>query len=196
MALLLKAGREPAESWIEAFGRALPDLEVRVWPDCGDRKDIEFALVSRMPHGELRTFPNLRFIATMSVGLEHLFEDPQLPAHVPLIRSVNPQRAATMAEYVMMHVLRYHRRLPEYQAQQRHRQWKRLPQRLASEVRIGIMGLGTLGSIVGKRRACSTSMSPAGRARPISTRASSISSDRTAYTRSWRGAICWSACCH
>jgi glyoxylate/hydroxypyruvate reductase A len=151
MALLLKAGREPVESWIEAFGKVLPDLEVRVWPDCGDRKDIEFALVSRMPHGELQTFPNLRFVATMSVGLEHLFEDPHLPDHVPLIRSVNPQRAATMAEYVMMHVLRYHRRLPEYEAQQRKRQWKRLPQQLASEVRIGIMGLGTLGSTVAEK---------------------------------------------
>jgi glyoxylate/hydroxypyruvate reductase A len=151
MALLLKAGREPAETWIEAFANAVPDLEVRVWPDCGDPADIQFALVSRMPHGKLRTFPNLRFIATMSVGLEHLFEDPTLPDHVPLIRSVNPQRAATMSEYVLSHVLRYHRRWPDYQAQQRAKHWERLPQRLAEETRIGILGLGTLGSATAEK---------------------------------------------
>lgn len=151
MTLLLKAGREPAETWVEAFRREMPELEVRVWPECGDRSAIEFALVSRMPPGELRTFPNLRFIATMSVGLEHLLSDPHLPAHVPLVRSVNPKRAATMAEYVVLHVLRYFRRLPEYQAQQRDRRWQPLSQRLSEEVRIGIMGLGTLGSAVAER---------------------------------------------
>jgi glyoxylate/hydroxypyruvate reductase A len=151
MALLLKAGREPVETWLEAFSRVLPDLEVRVWPECGDRKDIEFALVSRMPHGELRSFPNLRFAATMSVGVEHLLNDPLLPDHLPLVRSVNPKRASTMAEYVTFHVMRYFRRFPEYQAQQREGRWKKLPQRLTEEVRIGIMGLGTLGSAVAER---------------------------------------------
>lgn len=145
MVLLLKAGREPAESWVAAFGALLPDLEVRVWPDCGRREDVEFALVSHMPHGELATFPNLRFVASMSVGVEHLLDDPHLPPHLPLVRSVNPQRSASMAQYVLLHVLRYFRRLPDYQAQQRAKHWERLPQRHAQDLRVGVMGLGSLG---------------------------------------------------
>ena len=148
MVLLLKAGRESAESWVEAFGEHLPDLEVRVWPDCGKPEDIQYALVSRMPGGELSGFPNLRFIASMSVGVEHLLNDAELPKGVPLVRNINTQRASTMAEYVTYHVLRYFRRFPEYQAQQAAKIWKRLPKRDAAETRIGIMGLGSLGLTV------------------------------------------------
>jgi glyoxylate/hydroxypyruvate reductase A len=144
MVLLLKGGREPIENWVAAFGKVLPDLEVRVWPDCGRREDVEFALVSNMPHGALATFPNLRFVASMSVGVEHLLEDPQLP-DVPLVRSVNSQRSATMAQYVLLHVLRYLRRMPDYEAQQQAKVWQRLPYRDAKDMRVGIMGLGSLG---------------------------------------------------
>lgn len=148
MVLLLKAGRESAESWIKAFGDSMPELEVRVWPDCGNRQDIEYALVSRMPDGELSKFPNLRFIASMSVGVEHLLDDPDLPKAVPLVRNINTLRASTMAEYVTYHVLRHFRRFPEYEAQQAAKIWKMLPKRDAAETRVGIMGLGSLGLAV------------------------------------------------
>lgn len=151
MALLLKAGREPAETWIEAFNALMPELEIRVWPDCGKREDIQFTLCSRLPHGEYPTFPNLKFVCSMSVGLEPLLEDPSLPKDIPIIRSVNPQRAATMSEYVTFHVLRYFRRFPEYQAQQTAKIWKMLPQADAADVRVGILGLGTLGRAVAEK---------------------------------------------
>lgn len=145
MVLLLKAGREAPETWIKAFHDQLPDLEVRVWPDCGRAEDITYALVSRMPPGSLAAFPNLRFIASMSVGVEHLLTDPTLPSGVPLVRNVNPQRASTMAEYVTYHVLRHFRRFPEYEAQQKAKIWKRMPKRDAADTQIGFLGLGSLG---------------------------------------------------
>lgn len=145
MALLLKAGREPVDNWVKAFAALMPELEVRVWPDCGNREDILFTLASRLPEGEYRTFPNLKFIASMSVGVEPLLNDPTLPKDIPLIRSVNPQRTATMSEYVTLHVLRHFRRFPEYQAQQAAKVWKMLPQADAADTRVGILGLGTLG---------------------------------------------------
>lgn len=151
MVLLLKAGRESAESWVQAFSDAMPELEVRVWPDCGNKQDVEYALVSRMPGGELSSFPNLRFIASMSVGVEHLLDDPELPKGIPLVRNINSQRASTMAEYVTYHVLRDFRRFPELEAQQAAKIWKRLPKRDAAETRIGIMGLGSLGLTVAEK---------------------------------------------
>ncbi len=149
--LLLKAGREPADTWLNAFATLMPELEVRVWPECGKREDIQFTLCSRLPHGEYPTFPNLKFVCSMSVGLEPLLDDPTLPKHLPIIRSVNPQRSATMAEYVVFHVLRYFRRVPEYEAQQRAKIWKMLPQADAADMRIGILGLGTLGRTVAEK---------------------------------------------
>lgn len=151
MALLVKPGRETPESWIAAFAELMPDLEVRIWPHYGDPQDIEFAAVSRMPSGALRQFPNLRFIASIPVGVDHLLNDPDLPPHVPLVRSVNAERSGSMAEYVVLHVLRYFRRFPDYQEQQQRRHWERLPQRWAAEFRVGLMGLGALGRAAAER---------------------------------------------
>ena len=148
MVLLLKAGRETPESWLKAFADTMPELEVRLWPDCGKPEDVQYALVSRMPGGELRQFPNLRFIASMSVGVEHLLDDPELPLGIPLVRNINPQRASTMAEYVTYHVLRQFRQFPIYEAQQAAKVWQRHPKQDAAETRVGIMGLGSLGRTV------------------------------------------------
>lgn len=147
MALLMHGGRQPIDDWLKAFAQLMPDLELRVWPDVGRREDIEFAFVTRMPHGELATFPNLRFIASISVGVTHLLEDPSLP-DVPLVRSVNPERSTSMAHYVLLHVLRHFRRFGDYQTAQKSKQWERLPQRDAKDLRIGVMGLGSLGLAV------------------------------------------------
>ncbi len=144
-ALLLKAGRESAGAWLDAFAKLMPELEVRVWPDCGKREEILFSYASRLPYGEYLTFPNLRFIGSTSVGLEPLLDDPTLPAHVPVIRSINPHRTSTMAEYVTLHVLRHFRSDDAYHAQQKAKIWKMLPQRDAADVRVGMLGCDTLG---------------------------------------------------
>src|SRR3546814_9859398 len=51
-----------------------------------------------------------------------------------------------MIEYVVLHVLRHHRSQPELEAQQRRREWKDPVAPLAPDRRVGVMGLGTLGS--------------------------------------------------
>jgi glyoxylate/hydroxypyruvate reductase A len=50
-----------------------------------------------------------------------------------------------MTETVVLHVLRHHRQLPQYLAQQRRREWKKLPQPSPAERGVGILGIGTLG---------------------------------------------------
>jgi glyoxylate/hydroxypyruvate reductase A len=50
-----------------------------------------------------------------------------------------------MAEYVLLHVLRYHREQPALDAQQRARQWRIIASPAASHRRVGIMGLGAMG---------------------------------------------------
>ena len=50
-----------------------------------------------------------------------------------------------MAEYVTLHVLRYHRQMAEMALNQSRKTWKWLPPVPASERRIGIMGGGVMG---------------------------------------------------
>ena len=55
---------------------------------------------------------------------------------------------AAMTETVLAHVLDWHRLHFRYRAQQKDRIWQELPQVLARERTIGILGLGELGSVV------------------------------------------------
>jgi glyoxylate/hydroxypyruvate reductase A len=56
-----------------------------------------------------------------------------------------------MAEYVLLHVLRFHRRLPEVEAAHQARQWTQFLAPLASEVTVGLMGVGNLGGFVAQK---------------------------------------------
>ena len=50
-----------------------------------------------------------------------------------------------VTEYVVLHVLMYHRRQRLYDAQQRERLWRAHDQPAAGEVSVGVMGLGVIG---------------------------------------------------
>ena len=51
-----------------------------------------------------------------------------------------------MVEYVSLHVLYHHRRMSEFRELQGRKVWKYLAEPAAHEVRVGLMGLGVLGS--------------------------------------------------
>lgn len=143
--------KERMQSWFDIFERELPDTEVVLWPDYGDPKDVEFVIASALPPGEFAKFTNLKFIASMAVGVERLLGDETLPAHIPIVRSVNPARGETMTEYAVLHTLRYARRLPDYEAHQREERWQRLPDPAAEDIGVGVMGLGNLGAMAAER---------------------------------------------
>jgi glyoxylate/hydroxypyruvate reductase A len=151
MTLLIKPGRESVENWIAAIGKALPDIEIRIWPDVGDRAEVEFILANELPPGAFATFPNLRFVAGTAVGVERLLKDPDLPPDIPILRQVNTERAATMAGWVLYQVLGHHRRFDEYRANQAARHWEHLRYPSPVDMRVGVMGLGTLGGTVARR---------------------------------------------
>jgi glyoxylate/hydroxypyruvate reductase A len=145
VALLLTPLDEPVDAWVAAFDRELPDLQLRCWPDIGNRGVIELAVIGTLPHGELARLPCLRLIASIFAGQDLLLSDPMLPAGVPIVRTGDPEGDPMMTEFVLLHVLRHHRNMPAYARAQTARHWGRLPQARACERRVGIMGLGPIG---------------------------------------------------
>lgn len=146
MALIFRTEFSRVPVWREAFERQMPDLDFRVWDQPGDIGDIEFALVWKPPRGVLRTFPNLKVIFSVGAGVDHLFGDPELPAGVPVVRMIEPELTRGMTEYVVLHVLRHHRRQHEMEANQRARKWEQVITPTAPARKVGIMGLGELGA--------------------------------------------------
>jgi glyoxylate/hydroxypyruvate reductase A len=145
MILVLKPGRLPAQHWLDAFATKMPELEVRVWPDVGDRAEVDVLLTVRIAKGEVARFPNLKFIALIAAGADRLLEDPDIPPHLPIVRAVNPEMALTMKAWVVYQVVRYHREMAQYEADQAAHRWNRRAVAPPREVRIGVMGLGVLG---------------------------------------------------
>jgi glyoxylate/hydroxypyruvate reductase A len=129
-----------------AFAREFdPALDVRIAPDIGKAEEIEYALAWQPPKGLLETLPNLRLIVSVGAGVDALLADSSLP-DVPMVRFVDPDLTGRMTEYVALHVLYHHRRMSEFRELQARKVWKYLPEPAAHEVRVGLMGLGVLGT--------------------------------------------------
>src|SRR5690349_996735 len=114
MALLLNPMSGAPEAWRAAMDAVLPGVEVRMWPEVGEPADIEFAFVSKMPLAELKRFPKLKLIGSMLAGVDHLVASKDLPPGIPLVRTGAPDGDPMMTEFALLHVLRHHRRVPEY----------------------------------------------------------------------------------
>jgi glyoxylate/hydroxypyruvate reductase len=146
VALLFLSDSDDPAAWRAALAKRLPGLDMRAWPETGAAADIDAALVWNHPPGELRKYPNLRAVLSLGAGVNHILDDPDLPADVPIARIVDPALATGMAEYAALAVLRYHRNFDAYERSQREQRWKRLPIPITAERRVGVLGLGEIGS--------------------------------------------------
>jgi glyoxylate/hydroxypyruvate reductase A len=151
MALLFRSTVDSAARWRSQLTRLTHELDVRVWPEIGDPTEIDYALVWRPETGFLASLPSLKLILSLGAGVDHLLGDPQLPRHIPIVRLVDPHMTDAMSEYVILQVLRLHRRDLDYRAQQEAGIWRELDQQNAAEQRVGILGLGELGQDAAKK---------------------------------------------
>jgi len=147
--LLFKTEFADPPPWKAALQQNMPDLEVRLWPDIGDARDIEYALVWKPPADLFDALPNLKVIFSLGAGLDHLLNGVRLPAGVPVVRMQDTALTEGMSEYTVYMALRHLRNMAVYEQQQNTRQWRQhLPQLRASEVRAGVLGMGVIGSAV------------------------------------------------
>jgi glyoxylate/hydroxypyruvate reductase A len=134
-----------ASSWVKHLRMQGPEVDLRVWPETGPREEIELVLCWKHPLGELRNYPNLKCIASLGFGVDHILRDPGLPPGVPVARLVDEGMTRAMSEYVIAAVLNHTRRFDLFRQDQSQRVWRPRRPLHAPEVRVGIMGLGTLG---------------------------------------------------
>ena len=142
--LLAIMGWDP-KSWDQLFRTLAPQRDFRLWPEqARNPADIAYACVWKPPHGMLAEHRNLKAVFSLGAGVDDILTDIELP-NVPIVRVVDADLTMRMTEYVVLHVLTYHRQQRLYESQQRVRMWHEHEQAAASDVSVGIMGLGELG---------------------------------------------------
>jgi glyoxylate/hydroxypyruvate reductase A len=147
MAILLSTKAHTMQDWKAALLAVDPSLEIRLFPDAGDPAEIEAAVVwTAHDMMELRRYPNLKLIVSMGAGVDHLLRAPGPPPGIPVARLKDVLLTSAMAEWVLLNVLRFHRQDPEYRALQQRKEWLELSAPSTAERRIGILGIGELGS--------------------------------------------------
>jgi len=152
MSILYRSDAARAAAWAKYFAEHAPDLDFRVWPDAGDLKKVEYLIAWQAPAGFLGELPNLKVLFSSGAGVDHV-DFSAVPAHIPLVRMVEPVIIKGMVEYVSLAVLALHRDFFDYVAHKAAREWNPLEVPPASARTIGVMGLGSLGCAVLERLA-------------------------------------------
>jgi glyoxylate/hydroxypyruvate reductase A len=132
-----------AQAWRDTFAAQLPDTEIRVWPEAGNLADIEYLAFMNPDFGALPTFPNLKAMFSRSAGVESFIDHPKLPK-AALCKVEPPGGDPMMTEYVVMHVLRFHRDMPGYAEAQARREWRRVTIVRPEQRRVGFLGFGMM----------------------------------------------------
>jgi glyoxylate/hydroxypyruvate reductase A len=146
MTLLVALTGWDVEPWVRRFQNLLPDRKIVTLGEPFDRRDAEYVAAWKHPPGSLAGLPNLVAIFSLGAGVDHLIGDPRLP-DVPIVRVVDADLTERMSEYVVLHALMHLRQQHRYDAQQREKVWlEESHPPSARDVRLGVMGLGVLGS--------------------------------------------------
>ena len=147
MAILYRSDAPRAAAWSRYFAEHAPDLDFRVWPDAGDLAEIEYLIAWQAPREFIAALPRLAVLFSSGAGIDHV-DFSAVPAHVPVVRMVEPGIVSGMVEYVSLAVLALHRDFFDYVAQKAARNWNPIEVPPASARTIGVMGLGSLGCAV------------------------------------------------
>lgn len=145
MAIQIISKRIDNEVWLKLIKKALPDEDIYLYPDEGDRAEVTYALAWKPPEGIFMRYPNLQAVASMGAGVDHILKDGQFPRDLPVTRVTDEFLTKDMGEYVLAMTLNYLRNYNDLRSAQTKHEWKHGLYRRLSDVSVGIMGLGVLG---------------------------------------------------
>jgi len=149
LTFLFNSTDERARVFAARFAEELPDIRFIRSSENYDPTEIRYLITWTAPD-DLARYSNLEILFSIGAGIDQMNTE-GLPEHVLVVRMVEEGITRMMQEYVTLGVLALHRQWPLYIAQQKGACWQ--PQDLvsAADRRIGILGLGMMGSAVIER---------------------------------------------
>ncbi|QYA24222.1 glyoxylate/hydroxypyruvate reductase A [Gramella sp. MT6] len=145
--LIVCPGKDP-ENWVNALKNQHPGMNIYVYPEDHDNEEVEFALTWNHPRGLFKNYPNLRVIASMGAGVDHILSDDALPEGVEITKVVDETLTEDMGDFVLSQVMNHIRGLHHYVKAQKEKKWEKFQYKRPQDTKVGIMGLGVLGNEV------------------------------------------------
>lgn len=147
LALVSRMSEDAEQGWLAALRLAMPDETILSIREMGADalQRVEVAIVANPDPADLVRLPQLKWVHSLWAGVERLVLELK-GFDKPIVRLVDPKLSETMAEAVLAWTLYLARDMPAYAAQQRLCRWQPLTYRAACDTRVGILGLGALGS--------------------------------------------------
>lgn len=128
----------------------LPNETVIRWPQEVDASAVTHAVVWAPPKGFFARFHKLQTVFALGAGVDRLLQRTDLPDAVQIVRLTDAGMARQMIEYCLYGVLHYQRQMDMYARQQRQNEWRPLDMRAPNDVRVTVLGLGSLGGKVAR----------------------------------------------
>jgi len=112
---------------------------------------VKYALVWEFDHDLFDRMPDLEVIFSAGAGVDKVLANPALPKNIPIVRFVDHSLTTRMSEWICMQCLNHLRQQKYYDNAQKNAEWADAPQPQASDVTVGIMGMGVLGQDSAKK---------------------------------------------
>lgn len=145
--LVISPGKDP-KNWVRELKNQHPGVNVVVYPEEHEKEEVEFALTWKHPRGIFKNYPNLKVIASMGAGVDHITSDPALPENVKITKVIDNQLTEDMSAFVLALVLNRLRNLSYHHGSE---EWKPKGYRRIKDTHVGILGLGVLGKGVAEQ---------------------------------------------
>ena len=154
MTILIAIQDESPEKWSVPLQSELPQHVIKILQQNEpltsiNTESIRYVLAWQTPMSVIKSIPNLEIVFSLGAGVDHLISDPEFP-NSPIVRFVSPDLTMRMGEWVLLQVLFHFRQQSNYLRDQAIYKWNPRKQPAASDVCVGILGLGVLGSHVAK----------------------------------------------
>ena len=148
--VIICPNKDLVEKWKIAIKENSEDIKVEVFPNDSEREKTQFVLAFGAPEGAFEYYPNLKVIASMAAGINHITSHKNLPQNVLITKVNDLMHKKDIADFVLALTLSYMRRLPVYFQQQQLANWESHSYMRPEETTIGIMGIGSIGTTIGK----------------------------------------------
>ncbi|NEV93777.1 glyoxylate/hydroxypyruvate reductase A [Psychroflexus sp. YR1-1] len=149
MSIVLVSTARAPEKWASTLKEKNKSLDIQIYPDVDRPEAVEFAISWKHPEGLYQNYPNLKVIASMGAGVNHILKDEDLPEGVKVTRIVDDQLTKDMSHFILLQCLAVSRNLFTHLQSQSSKTWKVKSYQTPEKTSVGIMGYGVLGQAAG-----------------------------------------------